>query len=297
MEAALLQISGLTKTYNKRTILDNINMSVQEGTIVGLVGPNGVGKTTLMKCILELTPFSQGEIVVNGQTITARKKPKITEIGALIESPGLYTYLSGMDNIRLYTNDVDEALLERVITIFKMDHYIQKKVSGYSLGMRQKVGILQAIITGKRVVILDEPINGLDPQSVVDFRTIIQDLAATGVTFLISSHLISELERLADNLYILNNGGHLEAFDIRGGDANHWFELATTNNNKLLTELTRATISSHQANGRVVVNLATEATTKTVFNIIAANHIEVTEIRQTDDDLEMQILDQMKRGK
>lgn len=163
--------------------------------------------------------------------------------------------------------------------------------------MRQKVGILQAIITGKKVVILDEPINGLDPQSVVDFRTIIQDLAATGVTFLISSHLISELERLADNLYILNNGGHLEAFDIRGGDANHWFELATTNNNKLLTELTRATISTHQAHGRVVVNLATEATTKTVFNIIAANHIEVTEIRQTDDDLEMQILDQMKRGK
>lgn len=88
MGAALLQISGLTKTYNKRIILDNINMSVQEGTIVGLVGPNGVGKTTLMKCILELTPFSQGEIVVNGQTITARKKPKITEIGALIESPG-----------------------------------------------------------------------------------------------------------------------------------------------------------------------------------------------------------------
>lgn len=151
MGAALLQISGLTKTYNKRIILDNINMSVQEGTIVGLVGPNGVGKTTLMKCILELTPFSQGEIVVNGQTITARKKPKITEIGALIESPGLYTYLSGMDNIRLYTNDVDEALLERVITIFKMDHYIQKKVSGYSLGCDKRLVSYRPSLRGKRL--------------------------------------------------------------------------------------------------------------------------------------------------
>ncbi|MGA3512739.1 ABC transporter ATP-binding protein [Lactiplantibacillus plantarum] len=290
MKKSVLEVSSLTKSFNEKNILCNINLCAMKGDVVGLVGPNGVGKTTLMKCILGLTNFYKGTIIFNGKEISS----KSTGIGGLIENPGLYPFLSGMENIRMFANDVDDDLLKRLIAIFKMEPYIMKRVSTYSLGMKQKIGIIQAISIGKKIVFLDEPLNGLDPQSVVEFRDIVRELSAMGVTFFISSHLIGELERLADKIYILKRGGELEIFNINERDGNNWFEMLTTNNEMFTEKLYEASIFSYSLNTYVVVNLTTEEVTRKVFDIITTQRIEVKKIQQVNSDIEAQILKKMK---
>lgn len=205
--ANILEVKHLNKSFGRKPVLHDISFTVQKGRIVGLAGPNGAGKSTIMKTVLGLTDFSNGEILVEGQTVTATKHTSLAHVGALIEYPGIYPFMSGLDHLKLFATDDDQKeRIDEVVTELRMTKYIKRKAKSYSLGMKQKLGIALALVNHPNFVVLDEPMNGLDPESNKDLRNIITNLAKKGTTILISSHILSELEKLVDDVLVIDKG-------------------------------------------------------------------------------------------
>ncbi|QDJ58907.1 ABC transporter ATP-binding protein [Weissella sagaensis] len=202
-----LEIKHLEKNFGKKKILTDVSFTVTKGHIVGLVGANGAGKTTIMKAILGLVGFSNGTITINGESVSLNKHQALSKVGALIENPGIYPYLTGWDHLRLFAEkNITKSMMTELVSALKMDKYIHQKAKGYSLGMKQKLGIALAFLNNPDFVILDEPMNGLDPQATFDLRQLITTKANEGTTFLISSHILGELEKLAKDLVIIDRG-------------------------------------------------------------------------------------------
>lgn len=192
----------LSKRIHNKQVLDNICFNVKKGSITGLIGPNGAGKTTTMKSILGLIR-SNGEILIDGEKISCFKHRRLNKVGSLIENPGIYPFLTGRDNLELYGNKEN---INKIVDLLSMSEYIDNKTKEYSLGMKQKLGIALAFVNNPNFIILDEPINALDPRAIVDVRNLIRKMNSQGITFLISSHILSELERVMTDVVILNNG-------------------------------------------------------------------------------------------
>lgn len=202
MSENILQVKHLSKKIHNKQVLDNICFNVKKGSITGLIGPNGAGKTTTMKSILGLIR-SNGEILIDGEKINCFKHRRLNKVGSLIENPGIYPFLTGRDNLELYGNKEN---INKIVDLLSMGEYIDKKAKEYSLGMKQKLGIALAFVNNPNFIILDEPINALDPRAIVDVRNLIRKMNSQGITFLISSHILSELERVMTDVVILNNG-------------------------------------------------------------------------------------------
>ncbi|WP_283678929.1 ABC transporter ATP-binding protein [Lentilactobacillus sp. Marseille-Q4993] len=190
---------------NSQSILKNVSISLGRGRVVGLVGPNGAGKTTVMKSILGLISVDSGSIFVEGQQVTPQHHSIIKQkVGALIEGPAIYPFLTGFEHLKMMTNDIGQII--SFSDQLGLTKYLPKKVKGYSLGTKQKLGIVLALINDPDLVILDEPMNGLDPQSTRQLRNLIQKLSKNGTTFFISSHILSELEKIIDDVIVLDSG-------------------------------------------------------------------------------------------
>lgn len=199
----MLQVKNIAVCIGHKKIIDDLSFQVQPGDIVGLVGPNGAGKTTIMKTILGLTNF-QGQIIFANQKITENNHTALAQVGALIEHPAIYPFLTGLQNLELYSYSHEDLL--QVISRLQMEHYISKQSKNYSLGMKQKLGIAIALLNHPQLVILDEPLNGLDIEATIGIRKIIQQYAEQGTAFLISSHVLSELQKIMTRLILINDG-------------------------------------------------------------------------------------------
>lgn len=197
----LVDVKNMSITFKRKQALEMVNCHLAQGEVVGLVGPNGAGKTTLMKAMVGFIPISKGEIQeVEGITIEV-----------LIEQPGLYPFLSGWDHLKLFAKDQYKKVeIDRLISLLDMNEFIGKKTKDYSLGMKQRLGIALALLNRPQVVILDEPMNGLDPYSVKLLKKAILTYKEAGTTFLISSHILSELEQLVDRVLLLKAGKLVE---------------------------------------------------------------------------------------
>lgn len=196
----VLTIAHLTKKIGNKTILEDVSFKLKRGQIVGLVGANGAGKTTLMKVILGYSSFQSGNFnVINS-------KDSKNNIGALIENPGIYPFMSGYENLKLLNESKNTQDIDKIVSQLHMNEYIHKKAKTYSLGMKQKLGIAIAFLNDPQFIILDEPMNGLDPKAVRDVRELIVQKAQEGVTFLISSHILSELVKITNSILIINKG-------------------------------------------------------------------------------------------
>ena len=202
MDQNALQISNLSKKIRNKIILDSVSFNVKKGSVTGLIGPNGAGKTTTMKAILGLIK-SRGKIQINGKEVNYLKHKELSKVGSLIENPGIYPSLTGMENLKMYG---DHESITQIVNLLSMNEYINKKAKGYSLGMKQKLGIALALVNKPSLVILDEPINALDPQAIMEFRKLVKTMNSQGITFLISSHILSELEKVMTDVVILNKG-------------------------------------------------------------------------------------------
>ncbi|WP_086428949.1 ABC transporter ATP-binding protein [Staphylococcus cornubiensis] len=198
----VLTVKDVSKKIKSKPILTEISFRIKTGEIVGLIGGNGAGKTTLMKTIIGLTSYQSGEII----TGSFNENGDVVNIGALIEAPGIYPYLSGYDNLKLFNESKGNDDINNIISKLKMNEYIQKKAKTYSLGMKQKLGIAMALLNNPKLIILDEPMNGLDPRAVKDVRDVLISLSQKGVAILISSHIISELIKITDSLLIIDKG-------------------------------------------------------------------------------------------
>lgn len=212
--AKVLECKNLNKNIGKKDILKNVSLEVQEGDILGFIGPNGAGKTTTIKLILGLQKITSGEVKINGYDIKRDFEKAIERVGTIVENPDLYMYMSGLENLkiiaRLYKN-VDQKRVEEVIKLVGLENRIKDKVSKYSLGMRQRLGIAQAILHKPNLLILDEPTNGLDPEGIKQLRDLLTKLAKEEkMAILISSHNLAELESFCNKVSIIQNGEIIE---------------------------------------------------------------------------------------
>lgn len=214
MSDFLIETKQLTKIYGEQTAVNSVNLHVKKGRIYGLLGRNGAGKTTIMKMILGLTPITSGEVDVFGQNIKGKEKRIYPRIGAIIETPGFYPNLTGTENLEIFAKLRGTAAPNAVKTaleIVGLPYKDKKLFSKYSLGMKQRLGIANAILHDPELLILDEPTNGLDPIGIAEVRNFIKDLSEErGKTILISSHILSEIELLADDIGIIDHGVLLE---------------------------------------------------------------------------------------
>ena len=215
----ILKIKNLNKSFGKKKILKNVSFNVNEGDILGFIGPNGAGKTTTIKMILGLQSIDSGTVTINGYDIKKNFEKAIEKVGTIVENPDLYMYLSGYDNLKLISNlykNVDKKRIDEVIKIVKLETRINDKVSKYSLGMRQRLGISQALLHKPNLLILDEPTNGLDPEGIKELRDIIKRLATKEkVGVVISSHNLSELESFCNKIVIIKNGEIVETNELK----------------------------------------------------------------------------------
>lgn len=212
----MIYIDQLTKAYGRQTVLDGISAHFAGGAVYGLVGPNGCGKTTLMRCICGFTRPSGGRVTVLGKVI-GRDCDFASSTGIIIETPGFLPHYSARQSLRLLagvSGGADRARVDEVIRIVGLDPEDKKPVGQYSLGMRQRLGIAQAMLENPSVLILDEPFNGLDRQGVIDIHALIKALRAQGKCVLLASHSAFDIAKACDIVYELQNGSLTERADI-----------------------------------------------------------------------------------
>jgi ABC-2 type transport system ATP-binding protein len=205
-----LVIENLTKRYSKDVLaVDRLSVAIDEGSVFGLLGPNGAGKTTTMRMLLGLVRPDDGRISIFDQDVTPGA-PVLETVGALVETPGFVPFLSGLKNLELYwkagSSSLSEANIDEVLAIAALGDAIHRKFKTYSQGMRQRLAIAQSLLGHPRLLVLDEPTNGLDPQQTREVRSVIRRAAASGTTVLLSSHLLSEVEQLCDHAAVINQG-------------------------------------------------------------------------------------------
>lgn len=213
----ILKVENLTKKFSNKEILHNVSFSIDAGDILAFIGPNGAGKTTVIKCILGLQKITRGHITINGYDITKNFIKAIERVGCIVESPDVYMYLSGYDNLKLQANlykNISEEEITRVIKLVGLENRIYDKVSKYSLGMRQRLGIASSLINFPNLLILDEPTNGLDPEGIKELRELLIKLSQEGIGILISSHNLSELESFCNRVCIISHGQIVEETTI-----------------------------------------------------------------------------------
>ncbi len=208
--AAILEIKDVCKHYGRKTVVDHVSFSVNEGEIFGFLGPNGAGKTTVIKMITGLIRIDSGEIHVNGYNVAKNFEKAMARVGGIIENPEMYGYLTGRTNLKLYARmhkNVEKSRFDEIIDTVKLGNRIDDKVKKYSLGMRQRLGVAQAILHQPNLLVLDEPTNGLDPVGIKELRDTLHTLTREhGVAVLVSSHLLSEMELMCDRFGIIDNG-------------------------------------------------------------------------------------------
>lgn len=218
MKNTALKIEHLSKTFGKREILHDISFETYEGEIFGFLGPNGAGKTTTIKIAAGLLRLDEGEIYIAGHSVKKNFEDAMACVGGIVENPEFYKYMSGLDNLRLFANirdGVTEERIKEVVHLVGLDNRIKDKVGKYSLGMRQRLGVAQAILHRPKLLILDEPTNGLDPAGIKELRDILKEISHNeGVSVLVSSHLMSEMEMMCDRVGVIVNGALVDVKPI-----------------------------------------------------------------------------------
>ncbi|MGV3293958.1 ABC transporter ATP-binding protein [Streptococcus pluranimalium] len=210
MNNIILDIRNVSKKIGHQTIVKDLNLQVKRGEVFGFLGPNGAGKTTTIKMIVGLNNMTEGDIFINDYSIKNEFISAISEVGAIIENPDLYKNLTGLENLkqfsRMYGN-IKSEIIDEVIQILHLEKYINQNVKTYSLGMKQRLGIAQALLHKPKLIILDEPTNGLDPQGIHELRNIIKNLSKEKeITIFISSHNLTEIEHICDRYALIKNG-------------------------------------------------------------------------------------------
>lgn len=233
----ILECKNLKKSFGKKQIIKKVSFSLDEGDILGFIGPNGAGKTTTIKLILGLQGIDDGEVLINGYDIKKDFVNAINKVGTIVENPDMYMYLSGRKNLELVKNlyeNIKKERIDEVVKLVGLENRINDKVSKYSLGMRQRLGIAQAIIHKPNLLILDEPTNGLDPEGIVELRNLLKKLSKEEkMAILISSHNLSELESFCNKVCIIQNGEIIEESTIKDlkkkiSDSTYQFEVNST---------------------------------------------------------------------
>jgi len=284
---SILKVANLSKKFGKKEVLKNVSFDVFEGDILAFIGPNGAGKTTTIKCVLGLQKMNRGTVTINGYDIKKDFTKAIKKVGCIVESPDVYMYLTAYDNLKMQASlydDITDKDIEEVIKMVGLENRIHDKVSKYSLGMRQRLGIAISLIHKPNLLILDEPTNGLDPEGIKDLRNLLKKLASEGMAILISSHNLSELESFCNKVLIISHGEIIEENtinEIKKTDDNKY--LLKVNDIKEAMEVIKNAKKIDKEHIEIVVE---EKEIAEVIKKLVKNKIDIFEVRKEDLSLE-----------
>lgn len=219
MMEPVARLKGVTKKIGSKTLVSDLTLDIPPGQIFGFLGPNGAGKTTTIRMMVGLISMSSGDVLIGGHSIKSNYREAIASVGAIVENPEMYKFLSGYANLKHFARmvpGVDVKRIDEVVKLVGLGQRIHDKVKTYSLGMRQRLGVAQALLNHPKLLILDEPTNGLDPQGIRELRDYLRKLChEEGTTVFVSSHLLSEMELMCDSVAIIQNGKLLEVKQLK----------------------------------------------------------------------------------
>lgn len=289
----ILSVEGLSKTIGKREIVHDVSFEVGPGEIFGFLGPNGAGKTTTIRMLVGLIHPSKGSIKIGGYDLSKQFLQAIRQVGCIVENPELYPYLSGRENLQLFARMMEEITPERideVVKLVELDQRIDDPVKTYSLGMRQRLGIAQALLGKPKLLILDEPTNGLDPAGIRELRSFIRYLAQEkGISVFISSHILHEVQLMCDRVAIIHEGKVVKTGRIDQLVSSHarveWMLTPQQKGAEQLRQFPYISQVEVLDQGRVLVHMPLEKVAET-NEALLKEHIQVTGIRPFRQTLE-----------
>lgn len=286
-----IHAAGLTKRYGRTAAVDNLDLDIGAGEIVGFLGPNGAGKTTTLRMLAGLVRPTRGRAEILDAPVPGAG---LRRVGTMIEEPSFYPYMSGRDNLRyaaLLHGDVAERRIDEVLAFVRMDAAADKKVRAYSQGMRQRLGLARALLHEPEVLLLDEPTNGLDPVGISEVRENLRQVARQGVTVLISSHILAEIEKLVERILAIENGrllfdGSLSGLLSRLDERTVPMLFGASDREALAASLHEHGLESEFAEAGLVRVRLPQAEVPSLLRALLADGVDVVEARREADSLE-----------
>ena len=290
--ADIVQTRGLCKQYGKVLRVNRLDLKVPEGAIYGFLGPNGAGKSTTLKMILGLVHPTAGSISVFGKEVNGHNRlDMLKQVGSLIESPSYYGHLTGEENLKVVQTlrGVPEKDVYEVLEIVRLEGQRSKKVAHYSLGMKQRLGLAAALLGFPRLLILDEPTNGLDPAGIQEMRELICSLPARfGMTVLVSSHLLSEIDQMADHVGIIREGELVfqDTLETLHSRSTHHLALRTTNDPVAQALLRDRGLPCQEEDGYLILPILPDGETARLTGFLAENRLGILRLEERQKSLE-----------
>ncbi|MBL4930355.1 ABC transporter ATP-binding protein [Clostridium paridis] len=300
----ILKTTNLTKSFKGKSVVTNVNMNIKKGEIYGFLGPNGAGKTTIMKMITNLVKPTDGEIEIFGEKLMNNSFEILKKIGTIIEYPVFYEKLTGLENLELhceYMGYYDKGAINKALDLVGLNDIEKKMVKEYSLGMKQRLGIARAIINKPELLILDEPINGLDPIGIKEIRNLFKMLNKEyGMTILVSSHILSEIEQIADTIGVINHGRLIEEISMESikDENTEYVEIVTKDCTKaayiLESELNISNIKV--VNNSLIRVYDLKVSQNSISKALILNGVEIDAINKKNTSLEDHFLKLLNGG-
>ena len=288
----IIETHNLCKQYGTALRVAHLDLQVPEGSVYGFLGPNGAGKSTTLKMILGLVRPTAGSIQVLGTTMDrANRLSVLRQVGSLIESPSYYGHLTGEENLRIVQalRGVPERTIREVLQIVRLDGQRSKKVAHYSLGMKQRLGLAAALLGYPKLLILDEPTNGLDPAGIQEMRELICDLPGRfGMTVVVSSHLLSEIDQMADHVAIIREGELVfqDTLEALHGRSCHRLALRTTNNAVARNLLAEKSVSCQEEDGYLMLPILSDEIAAQLTRFLTENRLGIVRLEDRQKSLE-----------
>ena len=288
----IIETHDLCKQYGNALRVAHLDLNVPEGSVYGFLGPNGAGKSTTLKMILGLVRPTAGNIQVLGKKMDGGNRLSILrQVGSLIESPSYYGHLTGEENLRIVQTlrGVPERNIREVLQIVRLDGQRGKKVAHYSLGMKQRLGLAAALLGYPKLLILDEPTNGLDPAGIQEMRELICELPGRfGMTVVVSSHLLSEIDQMADHVAIIREGELVfqDTLEALHGRSRHQLALRTTNNPVARAILQEKSVSCREEEGYLILPILTDELAAQLTRLLAERRLGVIRLEERQKSLE-----------
>jgi ABC-type multidrug transport system ATPase subunit len=292
----VIQTQGLSFSFGNQQVVKSLSLQVPAGSIYGFLGPNGAGKTTTIKMLLNLLQTGEGSIHIFGQELQKNRIDILSQIGSLIEQPAIYQHLTGKENLmnRALLLQVNEARVDDMLKLVQLTNAAHKKAGQYSLGMKQRLGIALALLNDPKLLILDEPTNGLDPNGIIEIRELLIRLVATGKTVFISSHLLAEIEKMATHVGIINHGQMMFQGTINDlqNISQPLIHIETDNTVDAANLLKRHNFTVTDIdNDHLYVPFTSKQQTGEINSLLVQNNITVFSISKQHKDLEKLFLD------
>lgn len=287
---SILEVNNITKSYKNKKVLKEVSFSINDGEIVALIGPNGAGKTTIMKIISDLLEQDSGTVKICGLLADDNRVEYLSEFSSIIETPSLYEMLSGYDNINFIRkiNNVSMYKMNNVLGFINIGEAIQDKVKSYSLGMKQRLALGIALINEPKLLILDEPTNGLDPEGVIEFRKLLKKFAAeNGMSILISSHILSELDKICTRILFIKEGELVDMEDINRKQEYQTIKLTIENPQEIHKSIEKIELinRSYVIDNKVIIQLDKGNTSK-LMTLLVEKNIQYSNIEIENNSIE-----------